>query len=320
MKVFVSWSGDPSREVAEALRDWLPNVIQAIDVFVSSRDIQKGAAWFHELGKVLDSCDFGILCLTRENMTAPWILYEAGALAMRFEAARVVPLLIGLENKDLGHPLSNLNAAGTGKDEIGKVVSAINIALGAQALGQKQLDAAFDTWWPSLERKLKSAVAKTMQAASRFRYDVFLSAPMAAYADDAAYKAGRVGIKKIFDTLITACALRVYWAAEKIESMKDFDTVDVSVEDDLRAVEDSRYFILFYPEPLATSALFEAGYALALRRVSHYFVRDRQHLPFLLRELSDAGQRVRIHTNQDWADYDDLASKLAKNMKNWFPA
>ncbi len=39
--------------------------------------------------------DFGILCLTRENLEQPWILFEAGALAKRVQDnARVVPYLI----------------------------------------------------------------------------------------------------------------------------------------------------------------------------------------------------------------------------------
>ena len=54
MKVFVSWSGNASHDVAKALKDWLPNVIQAVDVFLSSEDIAKGSVWFHELGEVLD--------------------------------------------------------------------------------------------------------------------------------------------------------------------------------------------------------------------------------------------------------------------------
>ena len=43
MKVFISWSGDRSKFIANTLHWWLPNVMQAIDPFVSSQDIQKGA-------------------------------------------------------------------------------------------------------------------------------------------------------------------------------------------------------------------------------------------------------------------------------------
>jgi hypothetical protein len=33
MKVVVSWSGEASHDVAKALKDWLPVVIEAVDVF-----------------------------------------------------------------------------------------------------------------------------------------------------------------------------------------------------------------------------------------------------------------------------------------------
>ena len=52
MKIFVSWSGDFSHAVAKALKDWLPNVIQAVEVFLSSEDIAKGSQWFHELASI----------------------------------------------------------------------------------------------------------------------------------------------------------------------------------------------------------------------------------------------------------------------------
>ncbi len=66
MKVFISWSGEQSRIVAEALRDWLPDVIQAIEPFLSSHDIPKGARWGLELAHELEGTSVGIICLTSE--------------------------------------------------------------------------------------------------------------------------------------------------------------------------------------------------------------------------------------------------------------
>jgi TIR domain len=319
MKVFVSWSGDASHDVARALKDWLPNVIQAVDVFLSSEDIVKGSVWFNELGNVLDESAFGIVCLTRDNLSAPWILYEAGALGKRFEQSRVVPLLIGLKVPDLSGPLSHFNASLLDKDEIAKLVAAINAQLGAAKLSDKQLDKAFATWWPDLEMSLQAAAKKAAAGAQAFAYDVFLSTPMAAFATDDDYKAGWAQFRKVFDALKVE-GLKVYWAAEQIDSMVKFDSLDVSVLDDLKALQQSRRFVLLYPQKLATSALFEAGYALALKRFSHYFARDRDDLPFLMRELAGSDPNVRIHTDEDWKDYDDLAAKIHKYKDKWFGA
>jgi hypothetical protein len=71
MKVFISWSGEMSHKVANVLRDWLPYVIQAVDPFVSSGDINKGERWGDVLAEELEDTEFGIICLTPYNVKAP---------------------------------------------------------------------------------------------------------------------------------------------------------------------------------------------------------------------------------------------------------
>ena len=45
MKIFISWSGEKSRRIALMLREWFPNVLNAVEPFVSSEDIAKGSRW-----------------------------------------------------------------------------------------------------------------------------------------------------------------------------------------------------------------------------------------------------------------------------------
>ena len=323
MKIFISWSGAASHQMAKALKEWLPNVFQAVDaedVFLSSSDVALGAQWFHELARVLDESDFGILCLTPESARAPWLLYEAGAIAKRLANSRVAPLLIGLREDELTSPLSHFQGALLDHDGAARLLASINDQLGDDKLSERKLSDAFKAWWPQIEPSVASASALASASAEPVHvYDVFLSAPMAAFESDATYVAARTEIKKVFNTLTQDCGMRVYWAGEKIEHMSDFDTIDVSVLDDVQALQQSRCFLMIYPQKLATSALFEAGYALALGCPSHYFVRERQDLPFLLRELPGVVRNVHIHEPSDWKDFDDLARKLKKNKDHWFP-
>ena len=43
MKVFISWSGEKSGEVAQSLYDWLKNVFQTVDFYISKENINKGS-------------------------------------------------------------------------------------------------------------------------------------------------------------------------------------------------------------------------------------------------------------------------------------
>jgi hypothetical protein len=53
-KVFISWSGAVSQQVAEALDEWLPNVVQAIEPWVSTNDIQAGSRWRADIARQLE--------------------------------------------------------------------------------------------------------------------------------------------------------------------------------------------------------------------------------------------------------------------------
>jgi hypothetical protein len=75
MEVFISWSGERSKAVAEALHDWLPNVIQTVRPWVSLADIEKGTRWNTDIASQLAECRVGLICLTPENVSAPWLLF-----------------------------------------------------------------------------------------------------------------------------------------------------------------------------------------------------------------------------------------------------
>ena len=85
MKVFLSWSGQLSKRVAEELRQWLPNVIQALEPWLSSEDIGKGSRWSSHVTSELAASKAGIICVTPDNHNAPWLNFEAGAISNNVE-------------------------------------------------------------------------------------------------------------------------------------------------------------------------------------------------------------------------------------------
>jgi hypothetical protein len=153
MKVFLSHSGPTSRQIANALAWWLPRVIQAVEPWVSTK-IQSGARWAGEIAKELDLDYIGVICLTPENLDAPWILFEAGALSKGVDASRVVPYLWGLEPSDVMWPLAQFQMCRADREDTFKLLQMIDRKLGETALRPDQLTDAFETWWPRLEERL----------------------------------------------------------------------------------------------------------------------------------------------------------------------
>ena len=154
MKVFISWSGDRSKAVAEELRDWLPTIVQSLEPFISTQDVPVGGRGLNVLASQLQDCSFGILCLTQENKQGPWIHFEAGALSKAIEASRVVPLLLDLKISDLTGPLVQFQAIAI-EDRYG-VFSLIKALAeqGSPPIVESRLQRLFDAFWPELEAKV----------------------------------------------------------------------------------------------------------------------------------------------------------------------
>jgi hypothetical protein len=159
MRVFISWSGEPSRSVAQALRDWLPMVVQHVEPWMSDADIESGRRWNDEVAAELEKADYGIICLTASNIERPWLLFEAGALAKRFDTARVVPLLIDLGPADVAMPLASFQGRPLSQDGMLRLVRDMNAGR-VQPLPAAQLDQLFEGMWPALSIRVTAAQAR----------------------------------------------------------------------------------------------------------------------------------------------------------------
>lgn len=153
-KVFISWSGELSRKLGEALRNWLPSALQFVKPYFSPEDIEKGAKWGSEISKELEVSNIGVICLTTENTEKPWILFEAGALSKSIEKSSVCTLLFDIEPSDIKGPLTSFQATRFIKEDFKKLVIAINNAAAEARLDPSVLDDVFDMWWPKLQAEV----------------------------------------------------------------------------------------------------------------------------------------------------------------------
>lgn len=138
-----------------AFKEWLPLVIQSVEPYVSSEDIDKGARWSTDVAKELEECSFGIICVTRDNLEEPWLMFEAGALSKRMAESLVCPFLLGVKRSDIKGPLAQFQSAIFDKNDIHKLLTTINNSCQDGAIRSEVLERSFETYWPELEKKLK---------------------------------------------------------------------------------------------------------------------------------------------------------------------
>jgi len=157
MKVFISWSGELSKKIGEALNEWLPQVIQSIEPFFSP-EIQKGKRWQEKISVELQECKYGIICLTPDNLHADWILFESGAISKIVSESNVATLLINLEPSDVTEPLSIFQATKFEKADVFKLLLSINSEIDSNRLKTEVLERVFEKWWQDLEIKINKAL------------------------------------------------------------------------------------------------------------------------------------------------------------------
>jgi hypothetical protein len=153
MKVFISWSGERSQALATELHQWLPLVLHYIEPWLSKADIDAGDRWGLELGKELTESNFGVSCVTKDNVLAPWLLFEAGAIAKSVDAGKLIPLLLDIDFKDLSGPLTQFQAKKAEQQGILELVESINNSA-ASPVPEARLKQLFGALWPDLESKI----------------------------------------------------------------------------------------------------------------------------------------------------------------------
>ncbi len=135
------------------------------------------------------------------------------------------------------------------------------------------------------------------------------------FSDDKEYQ----GHKKIVMSSISAikkvnAEYKCYFAGEKYKTLEEFEDCRDSVEKDWNELDVSRAFIMILPKQMITSCIAEAGYAIARRKPSAYFVQGRKCLPFMLRgidSVNSIGNYTRVY---EYSSNRSLYSKIKNNI------
>jgi hypothetical protein len=158
MKVFISWSGERSKAVAKILREWLPSVLVTVEPWMSEEDIEKGQRWSAEIATRLAECKVGIVCVTSDNASRPWLCFEAGAISKTLSETYVCPVLLDLGPSDITGPLAQFQATAVSKADVRRLLETINRAVdatGERAFNEAQMEKAFERAWPELDVEIR---------------------------------------------------------------------------------------------------------------------------------------------------------------------
>lgn len=158
MQIFISWSGEKSRQIAEVFRHWLPEVIQLVRPYFTPDDVVKGQRWAADIAENLQTSQFGLFCLTADNLAAPWLLFEAGAVSKDSRNGKVCPLLFGVDSSQLSGPLLQFQATPYSKAEVFKFMKAVN-AETSLPLTEVHLERAFERCWDELDHKVNAILS-----------------------------------------------------------------------------------------------------------------------------------------------------------------
>ena len=170
MSVFLCWSGQQSRALAEAVKELLETTVPSLKIekaeFISD-DIEKGVNWFDSIIDHLMNSKAGIVCLTPQNLQSPWQHFEAGALAMGLVSrgpARSKPqlftLLHGVTGAELKGPFSAYQSTSTTRAEMGALIRSVAGILDKPVLEDTIGSTIRESIWKTFEEALNKSRVK----------------------------------------------------------------------------------------------------------------------------------------------------------------
>lgn len=324
--IFISWSGNNSRIIANRLKQVIEKDIfnSKIKCFVSDSDIASGTDWWNKIKDELKSSKLGILCITKENIQASWIYYEAGALVGN--DVPTTPLLFNCSIKNLEKtPLTARQCIDFGsKRGFLKMISDINDQLKILDIPEDSLKLIADKAYQQLKIDLKETFDELKNMgyfdASYIypsdiktinRNTIFISAPMSKLSDDQ-YIAQCNFLLKVKQTLTSLEFSKIICPAITVKDKLHFDG-DTKAMRNFKELKQVDCYILIYDKSLGSSILIELGYAIALSKKIVVFYKGK--LPYLIEK---AGENIQHIKTYKFKNYDSILEIINSNGQDLF--
>lgn len=121
---------------------------------------------------------------------------------------------------------------------------------------------------------------------------IFIATPIAGFDNETQMLEYKKSLVPFFNTLKQYHS--IYAEIERINNGDDYDSPEYSATHDFGLIKAYEAFVLHYPQKIATSALIELGYAVALHKRIIIVVDNLNDLPFLGQGLEKAYPNVSI--------------------------
>ena len=321
-KIFISWSGEHGKVIAQVLKQGLECDIFSgkVKCFVSDTNITCGDDWRNKINKVLKAAQFGIVCVTKDTIISPWIHFEAGALIGN--NIKTVPLLFNCnENALLGTPLlEKQHVQFHDRIKFCQMINDINEELQLTDISKSQLDEITKKVYTKLQEELRGVFDRLKgegfynvkyiypkEINTIKRNTVFVSAPMNTLTPEQ-YLSQQKELKEIVSALTEIGFTSVICPAADIEDKSQFEGMDVAVKSNFNRLKQVDSFVLIVDKPRPSSSLVELGYAIALCKKTVVFF--KKELPYLIKKAGDNIPHVRV---RQYSTFSDLKKEIRDN-------
>ena len=290
-----------------------------LECFVSDQDIASGSDWWDKIKKELRTCKLGILCITKENLRAPWIYFEAGAMVAHEVPS--IPLLISCSIDALSStPLNGKQAINFyDQKKFLKMLTDINKTMG-YSLSENQLFTLGKEAYAKLIEELEAMFSNLRdlrmfndkyvypsEIANIKRNTIFISAPMSSI-NATEYNQLRELILRIKTSLLKLDFTEVYCPLIDIDSPDHFDGKTKAIKSNFPLMKQVDSMLIVYPWKNVSSSLVEMGYGIALTKKMVVFYGEG--LPYIMEESGNSIANIQTYS---FDSYDEIISIIDSN-------